>query len=197
MVPILEELETYASIHHIPIMQQDGIAFLEQYIKEHHVKSILEIGSAIGYSAIRMALLSQDIHVDTVERDEIRYQEAVKNIQKAGLEDQITIYLKDAFDLQVESSYDLIFIDAAKSQYIKFFEKFKTNLKPDGTIISDNLAFHGLVQASEVEEENLSRNVRGLVRKLRKYITFLEENEEFETTFLNVGDGIGVTVRKK
>ena len=84
----------------------------------------------------------------------------------------------------------MIFIDAAKSQYIKFFEKFKKNLKEDGTIISDNLKFHGLVNGTE---ENLSRNVRGLVRKLKKYIKFLEDNEEFKTEFIDIGDGISIS----
>ncbi|MDD3341238.1 MAG: O-methyltransferase [Bacilli bacterium] len=194
MVPILDEMEAYASLNNIPIMQKDGIAFLEEYIRKNHVYKILEIGAAIGYSSIRMANISEKIKVVTVERDENRYKEALSNIKKANKEKQITLYHMDAFDLELEEEFDLIFIDAAKSQYIRFFEKFKKNLKQNGTIISDNLSFHGLV---ETDKESESRNVRGLVRKLRNYISFLKDNEEFETTFVTTGDGIGITKYKK
>lgn len=190
---LIDEMEQYALEHHVPIMMKDGIEFMLAYIKEHNITRILEIGSAIGYSAIRMASIDSNIHVTTIERDEVRYQEAVSNIHKAHMEDQITIILGDAFDVNVEGEYDLIFIDAAKSQYIKFFEKFEVNLAPNGTILSDNLDFHGLTHTTEKIE---SRNVRGLVRKLNQYIDFLKDHPRFETTFYSVGDGIGVSVRK-
>lgn len=192
MVRILEKMEAYAQENNIPIMQKDGIAFLLSYIQENQVKTILEIGTAIGYSAIRMAMVSPSIKVITIERDEIRYKEAIQNIKECHLESQITIYLMDAFDIQIKDTFDLVFIDAAKSQYIPFFEKFQKNVKSTGTIISDNLDFHGLVATPE---ENLTRNVRGLVRKLKSYITFLEENEAYDTTFIHTGDGIGITKR--
>lgn len=193
MVHLLE-IEKYAKENNIPIMQKDGIEYLTNYIKEHKVKKILEIGSAIGYSAIKIASVNDDIYVTTIERDEQRYLKAIQNIKKCNLENRITIYLKDAFDIELEEKYDLIFIDAAKSQYIKFFEKFKKNLNENGTIFSDNLAFHGLV---ELGEENIeSRNVRGIVRKLKKYIEFLKNNEEFKTKFIDIGDGIGITTKR-
>ena len=179
-----------AKENNIPIMQKDGIDFMCEYIKKNNIKNILEVGAAIGYSAIRMASISNNIKVTTIERDEKRYKEAVKNIESFNLEQQINIIFNDAFDVELNEQYDLIFIDAAKSQYIKFFEKFKKNLKEDGTIISDNLKFHGLVNGTE---ENLSRNVRGLVRKLKKYIKFLEDNEEFKTEFIDIGDGISIS----
>lgn len=193
MVRILD-LENYAKENHVPIMLPDGIEFLLNYIKKHQATNILEIGSAIGYSAIRMALVSPEIHVTTIERDDVRYEKAVKNIKDFGLEKQIHIIHDDAFAVELEDKYDLIFIDAAKSQYIKFFEKFEKNLKPSGTIISDNLSFHGLVENKEQIE--LSKNVKGLVRKINEYIEFLKNHSEFETTFFSVGDGIGVSVKQ-
>jgi len=189
----LKDIEDYAKINNIPIMEKDGIEFLTNYIKEHNVKHVLEIGSAIGYSAIKMALVSNDIKITTIERDEKRYLEAIKNIEEFNLEDRITIIKNDAFDVELNSTFDLIFIDAAKSQYIKFFEKFKHNLSQNGTIISDNLDFHGLVNG---DYESYSRNVKGIVRKLKNYINFLNENEEFETKFIKIGDGIAITRRK-
>lgn len=191
MVRILD-LENYAHENNIPIMLSDGIEFLLKYIKENNIKNVLEIGSAIGYSAIRMSLVDKDIKVTTIERDEERYQEAIKNIGDFGLENQINIIFNDAFEVELDDKYDLIFIDAAKSQYIKFFEKFKNNLNDNGVIISDNLNFHGLVHE---DEKKLSRNVRGLVRKLNNYVEFLKNNKEFKTEFYNIGDGISISKR--
>ncbi len=193
MVHLLD-IEKYAKDNNVPIMLPDGIEFLLNYIKENSVKSILEIGTAIGYSAIRMALISNDIKVTTIERDIDRYNEAIKNISDFSLENQINVIYADAFDVDLTEKFDLIFIDAAKSQYIKFFEKFKYNLNETGTIISDNLEFHGLVENKE--NVSLSRNVRGLVRKINEYVTFLKDNREFKTDFYSIGDGIGVSVRK-
>ncbi len=189
----IEELEMYARENHIPIMLKDGITFMLTYIKENHVKNILEIGAAIGYSAICMCLVDENIHVTTVERDKVRYQEAVKNIKKFHLEDRITIYNQDAFTFEVKDTFDLLFIDAAKSQYIKFFEKFTPLLKKGGVVFSDNLNFHGLTHTTEKIE---SRNVRGLVRKLNDYISFLKENTMFATEFYDVGDGISVSKKR-
>ena len=191
MVRVLEE---YAEKNNIPIMQKDGIEFLLKYIEENNIKTILEIGSAIGYSAIRMALINKDIKITTIERDKERYGLAVENISNFNLNDQIEIILSDAFEVELEDKYDLIFIDAAKSQYIKFFEKFKNNLAAGGVIVSDNLDFHGLTRA---DENTLSRNVRGLVRKLNKYVEFLKNNEDFETEFYNLGDGVSISKRKE
>lgn len=189
----IEELEKYAIEFNIPIMMRDGLSFMLDYIKENDIKNILEIGSAIGYSAISMCLIGPNIHVTTVERDEKRYLEALKNIKNFHLENQITIYHMDAFDLELTDTYDLIFIDAAKSQYIKFFEKFDKNLKINGVVFSDNLNFHGLTHTNEKIE---SRNVRGIVRKLNNYITYLKENKNYETIFLDIGDGISISKKK-
>jgi len=188
---LIENIEKYAKENNIPIMQKDGILFLTNYIKENNIKSILEIGSAIGYSAIKMALINENIHITTIERDEERYKEALKNIKLFNLEKQISIILNDAFDVNLNEKYDLIFIDAAKSQSIKFFEKFKFNLNDEGTIITDNINFHGLTYAEKIE----NRNTRQLVRKIREYIEFLKNNSEFNTLFVNDGDGISISKR--
>ena len=186
-------IEEYAKENNVPIMMKDGIEFLTQYIKENNVKRVLEIGSAIGYSAIRMALVDKSIKVTTIERDTNRYKEAVKNIKEFNLENQIEIINADALEYEDKKQYDLIFIDAAKAQYIKFFEKYKTNLKQDGTIISDNLDFHGLVKNPELTS---NRNTKQLVRKINTYIEFLKENKEFKTEFISLGDGIGISKRQ-
>ena len=187
----LEEIREYAEENNVPIMTEDGIKFLTNYIKKHNIKKILEIGAAIGYSAIMMALVDEELEITTNERDEKRYLEAVKNIKKFKLEERINLIYKDAFDVKLDDKYDLLFIDAAKAQNIKFFEMFSKNLNPKGTIITDNMNFHGLVD-KELEEIK-SRNLRALVRKLKDYAVFLQENKKYETDFLDIGDGIAIS----
>ncbi len=194
MVRILEEMEIYAKENHVPIMMKDGIDFLTDYIKKNHIKTILEIGTAIGYSSCKMALVDSNIKITTIERNPEMYDLALKNISSLNLENQIEVIFEDALNVELKDKYDLIFIDAAKAQYIKFFEKFKRNLKENGVIVSDNLNFHGLVHSKEPIE---SRNVRGLVRKLNDYIVFLKENKEFETTFFELGDGVSISKKVK
>lgn len=190
----LRIIEEYAEKNNIPIMQKEGIEFLTKYIEENNVKTILEIGSAIGYSAIKMALIDKNITITTIERDKERYNLALQNIEILNLNNQIEIYNKDALEFEIEKKYDLIFIDAAKAQYIKFFEKYKKNLNENGTIISDNLEFHGLVKN---KEQIKNRNTLQLVKKIEKYVNFLKDNDEFETEFIKLGDGIGISKRKK
>lgn len=189
----IKEIEEYASLNNIPIMQKDGIEFLTDYIKNNNIKNILEIGSAIGYSAIKMALVSNDINITTIERDKERYTLAVKNINEFKLQHRITIINDDALYTNIEGKYDLIFIDAAKSQYIKFFEKYEKNLNEDGVIVTDNLSFHGLV---EDESKTNNRNTKQLVRKIKKYIDYLNNNDNYTTSFYKLGDGIAISKRK-
>ena len=191
---LIRKIEKYADQKGIPIMEKEGIEFLTEFVRLNKIKNILEIGSAIGYSAIKMALASDDVNITTIERDKDRYIEAVKNVKKLGLDSKITLILADALDFNTSEEYDLIFIDAAKSQYIKFFNKFSKNLKEKGYIITDNINFHGLTNSDKTK---MSRNLRQLITKLEKYINFLKENEEFKTRFFEVGDGIAISRRKK
>ena len=189
----LTPIKEYAKEHAVPIMKDEGIEFICKYIEDHKIKRILEIGAAIGYSAIKFAGVSDDICVTTLEIDKERYEQAVQNIKAQNLENRISIYLEDALLFETEKQFDLIFIDAAKSQYIRFFEKYKHNLAPDGVIVSDNLSFHGMVEDPHLK---CNRNTVMLVKKIRKYVTFLRDNNEFETEFIKRGDGISLSRRR-
>ena len=146
MKELILEMEEYASLKNIPIIEKDSIAFIMKYIKKNNIKNILEIGSAIGYSTILMASVGQDVTVTTIERDESRYMECLKNVKKCGFEKKINVVFQDALEVNLTGvKYDMIFIDAAKGQYTKFFEKFQYFLKDGGVIITDNLKFHGHV----------------------------------------------------
>ncbi len=194
MKETIMEMEEYAKEHNVPIIEKDSIVFIMKYIKANNVKNILEIGSAIGYSAILMASAAEDVRVTTIERDEARYMEALKNVKKCGLERNINVVYQDALEVNLKDvEYDLIFIDAAKGQYTKFFEKFQYFLSKDGCIITDNLKFHGYVGNKDSIE---SKNLKSLVDKIEKYIEFLKNNPDFETKFFDIGDGISVSVRK-
>lgn len=189
----LTDIENYARINNVPIMESDGIDFLEKYIKENNIKRILEIGAAIGYSSIRMALIDENITVTTIERDTTRYEEAVKNIKAFNLDKRINIIYGDALEVEITGEYDLIFIDAAKAQSIKFFEKYEKNLASKGTIITDNINFHGLTFSSTLAP---TRNLRQLIRKIKTYLDFLDNNKEYTSKYLNIGDGLTVTKRR-
>lgn len=189
----MKELEEYAKINNIPIMQKDGILYLINYIKENNIKNILEIGSAIGYSSIMMASINSDIRITTIERDKDRYDLAVFNIKKYNLDKQINIIYGDAVDTDITGMYDLIFIDAAKGKNVFFFEKYKNNLVKRGTIITDNLSFHGLVEDSDLVK---TKNQGGIVNKIKDFISFLDNNEEFATEYIPVGDKIAISKRR-
>ena len=191
----LLEIEEYALENNVPIIEKDSIAFIMKFIKANGIKNVLEIGAAIGYSAILMASSSADVMVTTIERDETRYMECLKNVKKCGLDKKINVVYQDALEVNLpnEVKYDLIFIDAAKAQNTKFFEKFKYFLADDGAIITDNINFHGYVGESKMLDKS---NLKSLVEKIEEYVEFLKTNPEFDTKFYDYGDGLAVSVWK-
>ncbi len=190
----IAKLKEYAINHNVPIIQDEGLVLLVQLIKTKKPLKILEIGTAIGYSAIQMARFSDAI-IDTIERNPEMVQLAKDNIKTFHYQDRIFVIEADAleFDLAgLKSTYDIIFIDAAKAQYQKFFERFSPLLSEDGIIISDNLAFHGFVYDDQIK----SKNIRGLVRKIEQYINWLAQHPNFNSLFFDIGDGMAVSERK-
>ena len=196
----LNELREYGINNDVPIIKNDGLSLLLSVIRLKKAKRVLEVGTAIGYSSIAMALDNEDIYIDTIERNEQMYHEANKNIKKVGYESNINVIFDDA--LLVDTSkfkkeYDIIFIDAAKAQYQKFFEKYIPYLKDDGIVITDNILFHGCVEEIVLNESNeLSKNVKNMAKKLDVYNNYLNTLDEFKTYYLNIGDGLAITVKK-
>lgn len=196
MVSILNkiiEMEDYAKNYNIPIMQKESIEYIKSMIDAFNLCDILEIGTAIGYSTINFASVNEKIKITSIERDESRFKEAVKNVSDVEYNDRINLILKDALEVQLTNTYDLIIIDAAKGQNINFFNKFKNNLKDKGIIIVDNLKFHGLVGINTRIE---SKNLRQLVGKIEKSIEFLKEQSEFIVEFSDLGDGLAICKKK-
>ena len=193
-----DEIEKKALERNIPVMQKEGIEFLIQTFQNHHCHSCLEIGSAIGYSAMMMASNIDDFDVETIELDKERYLEARKNIDENALSDQIPIYLADAlsFDCQqlLHQQFDCLFIDAAKAQYQKFFEKYMPLVKDNGICIVDNLDFHGMI--FDIDHIK-NRNTKQLVKKIKRFKDWIFNHDEYNVEYHQVGDGICIIQRKE
>lgn len=189
---LIKEIEEYGIKNNVPIMSEDTIETIKNIITVNEFHTILEVGTAIGYSTICFASTPGVTNITSIERDPIRSAIAVNNVKESGLKN-ITLRHTDALEIELDDKYDLIIIDAAKSQNMKFFNKFKENLNEYGIIIIDNLSFHGYVNQ---EERIKSRNLRQMVNKIRKFIDFLNNNEEFAVKYIEVGDTLGVCKRK-
>lgn len=192
---MIEDIKTKALQEKVPIIKDDGLAFILEYIQKYDCKQILELGTAVGYSAINMASLNKDIHIDTIEKNIEMYKQAIVNIKECNLDKQITVYNMAIEDFHSDKLYDLIFVDAAKAQYQKYLEMFIDNLKEDGAMIFDNMVFHGLV--FEVDQIQ-SKNLRNLVKKIKLFRENVQNDNRFDIMLSdNIGDGILVLTRRK
>lgn len=194
---VISDMRKYAKTNKVPIINDDGLTLMLTLIDLIKPKKFLEIGTAIGFCSICIASYDNDILIDTIERDEVMYEEALKNIGNAKLNQQINVFHADALEFDISNlsnDYDMIFIDAAKAQYIKFFEKYELLLNDEGIIITDNLLFHGLVvNRSNIENKNL----KSLVTKIDYFNYWLKKNKFYNTRFLNIGDGLAISRRVK
>lgn len=181
---LISDMERFAKKENVPIMQKESLDYLISFIKQHDIKSVLEVGTAIGYSTILIKEVVNNI--TSIERDEERYKIAVKNVELSNL-NNITLIKGDALDITITDKFDLIFIDAAKGKNKEFLDKFKSNLNENGYIIIDNMDFHGLVGKSMTIEK---RRLRSLVKKIENFIKYMEEQTEFKVTKIDKGDGL-------
>ncbi len=189
---IIEEILTQAERFSTPTITDAGINLIIQILELSKAQKVLEIGTAIGYSAIMMAL-NTEVEITTIEREQNAYELAQVNIAKAKLEKRINLVFADALDYQTTELFDLIFIDAAKAQYLKFIEKYQNNLKVGGIIICDNLLFHGLVENDSLPE---SKNLKKLVKKIRDFNQALVNHPDFSTYIYQIGDGMSISIKK-
>ena len=192
--PVLEEIRSLASALKIPIIQKDGLQLIRQFLLASGARKVLELGSAIGYFAIFTALYA-NVDVTSVEVDPQLLAAAAKFAKKAGVGNKIDFMNADALSLDagIFRDYDLLFIDAAKSQYQKYFTMYSGSVRTGGIIVSDNLLFRGHV---EHPETIISRNRRQLVNKIRQYNTWLKEQPGFLTYFYEIGDGIAISIKE-
>lgn len=187
----LLKIKEYALERHIPIIMDDTLEVIDKYLTEKIPEKILEIGTAVGYSAMCFSeYLKDGGKIDTIERDEERIAEAKENIKKVGVEEKINIYEGDAVEIlpTMNDKYDVVFIDAAKGKYPFFLEHALRMLKDDGIIFADNVLYKGYVMSDYNKHKQ-----RTAVRNLREYIAEVTNNPELETEILEVGDGLAIT----
>ena len=190
----LSQIKQNSLEEHIPIIMDDTLQVIEQKMKQNRPEKILEIGTAVGYSAICFTeFLAENGKIDTIERDEERIQEAKKNIKDMELEDKINIYSGDAVEIlpTLTGKYDMIFIDAAKGKYPFFLSEALRMLAPNGTIFADNILYKGYVMSDYNKHKQ-----RTAVRNLREYIAETTGNPNLDTQILEVGDGLAITKLK-
>jgi predicted O-methyltransferase YrrM len=196
---IFARIEKDARERKIPIIQKNGLQFIEFLVRYHKPVSILEIGTAVGYSASKMAAAAPDARIVTMERDAQMAAEARHNIESLGFSSRIDVIQQDALEAKCEewentAGFDMIFIDAAKGQYRRFFEKYSPYLNETGLIISDNILFRGYAALwREMEDTRLAN----IARKVDAYNAWLKQQELYDTVFLTIGDGIALSQRKR
>ena len=190
----LEKIKQKALEDHIPIIMDDTLEVMEEYLREEKPERILEIGTAVGYSAICFTeFLTENGVIDTIERETKRVKEARENIKKAEVEEKINIYEGDAVEIlpTIHEKYDVVFIDAAKGKYPFFLKEALRMIKPSGIIFADNILYKGYVMSDYNKHKQ-----RTAVRNLREYIKEVSENPNLETEILEVGDGLAVSKLK-
>lgn len=187
----LEKIKNQALLENIPIIMDDTLEVIEKRLKENLPQRILEIGTAVGYSAICFSdFLKENGRIDTIERDEERVKQAIENIKKVGAEEKIKIYQGDAVEIlpTLNEKYDMVFIDAAKGKYPFFLKEALRMLNKDGIIFADNILYKGYVLSDYNKHKQ-----RTAVRNLREYIKQVSENPNLDTEILEVGDGLAIS----
>lgn len=179
--------------NHIPIIMDDTLSVVAEILQKMKPTKILEIGAAVGYSAMCFSeYLQEGGRIDTIERDEERIAEAKENFVKVGVQDKIKLYEGDAVEIlpTLNEKYDVVFIDAAKGKYPFFLNQALRMLNDKGVIIADNVLYKGYVMSDYNKHKQ-----RTAVRNLREYIAMVNEDEQLKTQILEVGDGLAVSYK--
>ncbi len=195
----LEEIYSSAVEREVPVIREDTRDYLRLLLNQVKPVKVLEIGTAVGYSALFMAEVLDNIgeyHIDTIELDDVRAEEAQGHITEFGKEDKIHLYRGDAAEVlkTLTEKYDFIFIDAAKAQYMNYLQAVMKLVHADSVIVTDNVLESGLVLESHFLVEKRDRTIHD---KLREYLYTLKNDERLETAILSIGDGVAVSVVKK
>lgn len=192
---ILGEMTAYARENHVPIVEEETAKLLEVLCMLHHPKRILEIGTAIGFSALLMYNACYDKpKIITLERYEKAAQKARENFKKADADSDITLLEGEAEELlnTVDGPFDMIFIDAAKGQYPKFFEACLPKLTNGGLIICDNVLYKGMIAADEL----VIRRKITIVKRLRKFLQSIMQDKRVQSSIIPIGDGVCICIKK-
>lgn len=196
---LFREMEQYAAENHVPIINERGRKAFLQVVREQKPHRVLEVGMAIGYSTLQIAVNSaDDVRITTMELSEERVKTARSYIARSGYDDRIRILTGDAGELLVheavqDAPFDFVFIDAAKGQYVDYFHKIEPLLSDSAVILADNVLFRGYV----CSEEKPPRRFKTIVKRLREYLELVTKTPGYSTVILENGDGLAVTRREK
>lgn len=189
---LFREIQDYAEINHVPIINLEGANLLVQIVSSSKPLSILEIGTAIGYSTLKfIEHMPSDANVVSIELDSERVEIAKAFIAKTGAENKVQIIAGDAGSIlpQLTGPFDLVFIDAAKGQYLDYFKKVEDKLSPCSVVIADNVLFRGYVESNEAPP----RRYKTIVKRLREYLNYVTDHPNFNTHLHRVGDGVAIS----
>lgn len=193
----LSKLIDYAEAHHVPIVQPEIAQFFKVFLKTFKPKAVLEIGTAIGYSGALIATEMKAGSIDTIELSETMFEKAKDTFdQLKSIVPNVTVtqHFGDAALVlgQIDKSFDLIFIDAAKGHYQTFFDLCYPKLRDGGVIISDNVLYKGMIAT----DEYLVRRKITIVKRMRKYLAYISNHPELSTTIMPMGDGLAISIKK-
>lgn len=195
MNELLLKIKNDALLNSVPIIQDASLEVIKDIIHKRNVENIIEIGTAVAYSALAFSFCDSVKRIDTFERNNEMYEQAMNNIKALEKEDVINIHFGDALEVDLtnlEKDGDLLFIDAAKAQSQKFFERFTPFLKDDGIIIVDNILFHGV----KPTDEGISKNLKHLLLKIENFVNWIKNHPLYNVTFFNGGDGLAIITKK-
>ncbi|MBQ1521666.1 MAG: class I SAM-dependent methyltransferase [Erysipelotrichaceae bacterium] len=190
---IIWEIKQKALDDRVPIMEDEGMDYLCRFLQENNVQTLLEVGTAVGYSSMMMVHSNPELRILTLEQDEERYTEAVYNIKRCHMEDRINAVCTNAREYDTDEMFDVIFLDGPKAHNQQLFERFEKNLNPGGYFIIDDVWFHGFIDNPELMR---SKRLKKLVSKLKRFTDNMMNNSNYECTYLKIGDGVLIARRR-
>ncbi|MDI9540304.1 MAG: O-methyltransferase [Bacillota bacterium] len=191
---LIESIKQRALADKVPIMEDESLNYVVNYLKENKITSLLEVGTAVGYSSICFANSNPKLKIVTLEKDETRYNIAVENIKLANLEKRIIAVLADAREYQLHDKFDVLFLDGPKAHNQQLLERYLRNLKEDGIVIVDNMYFHGYIDNPELIKK---KRLKPLVLKMAKFKEDMLNHPDFVSEYIEIGDGLLICKRRE
>ncbi|MCR5066550.1 MAG: O-methyltransferase [Erysipelotrichaceae bacterium] len=191
---LIKQIREQAVKDGVPVMEEESIDYVRRFLKENSVRSMLEIGTAVGYSSIVFASYIEDLRIVTLENDPERHRQAVANIERAGLSDRIKPLLADARQFSLDEKFQCLFLDGPKAHNEELYKIYRDNLTDDGIIIVDDVYLYGIL---DDPQRKIKRRLRPLVNKLRAFREEMLSDAAYESTYLQIGDGLLICKKRE
>ena len=191
---LIRQIREQAVKDGVPVMEEESIDYVRRFLKENNVRSMLEIGTAVGYSSIVFASYIEDLNIVTLENDPERHRQAVANIERAGLSERIRPLLADARQFSLNEKFRCLFLDGPKAHNEELYKIYRDNLTDDGIIIVDDVYLYGIL---DDPQRKIKRRLRPLVNKLRAFREEMLSDAAYESTYLQIGDGLLICKKRE